>query len=330
MKTLSLSIFAAAAACGFASAQTAFTTPVGYVSLGNTTGVNAVPANTDVAVSVPLLREAEFTGVISSTTANTITLAGTPWVDGQWASPGTPYLVTITSGAENGFTALVTANNTSTLTVSPVTSGNLASATGSIQIHKAWTLISLLPSGTVPTGTRVLAYSGTVVGENLAANLVYVWTGTQWTQLVGGSGLANSTILYPGEAFIVRAAASPVPKLVIAGTVPVSNSRLDIVKLAAPNQDNRVAFISPVDEVIGQSGLGLLAFNNETTGINKAANEVLVWTGSAWTGLVGVSGNQTNTYTLKAGRGYVYRRVASAPSASVVDWNNQPSFLPLP
>ena len=69
MKThITYSLLAAAAACGMAfGAETAYTTPVGYVSLAvGSAGGNAVPANSDVAVSIPLDRTVEFSGTVAS------------------------------------------------------------------------------------------------------------------------------------------------------------------------------------------------------------------------------------------------------------------------
>ena len=62
-KFISYSILAATAASGMAFGQTAYTTPVGYVSLGN---AGAVPAHTDMSVAIPLQRPAEWSGTVSS------------------------------------------------------------------------------------------------------------------------------------------------------------------------------------------------------------------------------------------------------------------------
>lgn len=329
-KALLVTLAATATSFGQTEAKT---TPVGYVSLGNTSGGSAVPANTDVSVSVPLENPTEFSGAISSATSTTITVSGTPaWSSNQWSSnAATPYHVAIADGTQKGLLGLITGNTADTLTVTFVNGGTLGSipAASGIKIFKAWTLKTLLPS--VPVGTRVLAFSGNVAGENLASDLQYVYSGTAWLQTVGGSGNADNAILYPGESFIIRTGNNPITSLVISGEVPTFSHRIDLVKLASATQDNRVAFFSPVDVVIGQSGLGftpgdrLLVFDNTSTGQNKSASIILVWNGSDWIGLAGVSGSQGSTFKLKAGQGYVYRRASTAP-VGVVDWKSDQPY----
>jgi uncharacterized protein (TIGR02597 family) len=345
MKTKLYSLIAATAVCGLASAaETAYTTPVGYVTLGDTTvGQPAIKANTDVSVSVPLHRSTEYAGEVASTTASTITVSGTPaWTVDQWA-PGaaSPYLVSVNSGTENGFSGLITSNTADTLTVTAITGGDLTNvvATDTIQIYKAWTLITLFPAGSVTPGVRVLAYSGTAVGINLAPNLAYVWTGNVWQQVTGApGGVQDDAIIHTGESFVIRTIGDEVASLTATGEVPTFDSRTDIGKLAVGvAQDTRLSYVSPVSEVIGVSGLitsgatpgdRVLAFDNNAAGINKAPSIVLVWTGTIWQGLAGVAGDQTNTFTFDGGQGYVFRRLAAAP-VGVVDWQDEQSYNPL-
>ncbi|RYZ91426.1 MAG: TIGR02597 family protein [Proteobacteria bacterium] len=342
MKTYTYALLAAAAATGMALGQTAYTTPVGYVALGDTTaGQPAVKANTDVAIGIPLNRPTEYAGAISGTTATTITLGGTPaFTANQWA-PGaaTPYLVSIKSGTEGGFIGLITANTADTLTVTAVTGGSLVApnvaAGDKVQIYKAWTLSSFLPVGSVPNGTRLLAYFGTTAGVNLAPNATYQYS-TSTTNWTNGPTVSNNVILYPGESYVLRSpSAAAITSLSVAGEVPVANSRVYIDKLNPTlGQDTRIAYIGAGEEIIGNSGLvaalglvtgdRLLAFNNSSAGLNKAPNETLQWNGTNW---VNGPTTVTTTYTLKAGRGYVFRRAATAPVGSL-DWKDTPTYVP--
>ena len=337
MKTyLPYSLILAAAASGMAfGAETAYTTPVGYVTLGDdTAGQPAIKASTDVAVSIPLIRSTDYAGAVSGTSNSTISLAGTPaWATNQWA-PGaaTPYLVAVNSGAENGFVGLITANSADTLTVTPVTGGSLTNvvAADTVKIYKAWTLISLFPSGTFPAGVRVFAFSGVFAGTNLAADLNFLWNGTNWTK----SGVvSNDTIFYPGESFFIRTLATQVATLTLTGEIPTANSRTYIDKVTAGvAQDTRVGYVSPVDELIGSSGLStnltpgdrLFSFNNSAAGTNKAATDNVLWNGTNWT-LSGVT--VSATYALKGGKGYFVRRLANAPVGSG-DWVDKQSYRP--
>lgn len=344
MKTYTYSLLLAAAATGMAFGQTAYTTPVGYVALGDTTvGQPAVKANTDVAISLPLNRPTEYAGAVSATTSTTITLAGTPaFTANQWA-PGaaTPYLVTIKSGTENGFIGLITSNTVDTLTVTAVTAGSLVApnvaAGDTVQISKAWTLSAFLPVGSVPNGTRLLVYNGTSSGVNLAPNTTYSYnsTTTNWTV---GPTISNNVILYPGESYVLRSpAALSIATLVVSGEVPIGNSRTFIDKITAGvGQDTRLSYFGAGEEIIGDSGLGaslglvsgdrLLAFNNSAAGLNKSPNETLTYTAGTNTWAIGPN-NVTSTYTLKAGRGYVIRRAAAAPVGSL-DWKDTQTYVP--
>ena len=334
MKTyIPYSLLAALAACGMASgASTAYTTPVGYVSLGDTAGANAVAANTDSMISVPLARPAEYAGTVASVGANTLTVSGTPsWTTNQFTS--VPYCLVVKSGAQKGLFAVITANTVDTLTLT-VTTGVLSGvvAADQVVIAKCWTLGSFLPIAGIPTGTTLLAYNGTTPGINLAANLIYTKGPSNWIQTFGGSGDATNHILYPGESFILRTGANPVPSLVISGEVPTWNSRTSINKLTATGtgQDNRISYFSPVGEALSLSSIpastgdALLIFNNVAIGKNKAASAIITKGPTSWVGTFGLSGNQ-DAYQLIGGVGYVYRRAASAPAGSL-DWNDAQGY----
>jgi len=159
MKPLTYSLIAAALACGFAAAQTtAYTTPVGYVSLGDTTaGQPAVKANTDVFISIPLLNSATYAGTVASIAGNTITLSGTPgFTAGQFATPATPYYAMIESGAKAGQISIVSANGTGDVTVALQTGETLESivAGDQITLRKAWTVRGFM-GATLPAGVSL-------------------------------------------------------------------------------------------------------------------------------------------------------------------------------
>lgn len=339
MKTLiPLTALAALAAAGLSYAQestAAYSKPSGYITLGNPDGNEAtpdVPANSEVTVSISLDRPTEYAGVISAINGSQISFTTPGFTDSGFADPAVPYQILVTSGDEIGFRALISANNTTSVSVSAVIAGDLAglSVGDKVAISKTWTLKTFFPT-TFPVGTRVLAFSGTTAGENLASGLQYVWNGSDWLQLVGGSGIQSNAILYHGESFIVQTGSTAITNFVVTGVVPTTPGRVNISKLAAGSQDNRIAITSPVDQPIIESGLGftpgdrLLAFNSTSTGKNKAANVTLVWNGASWIGLSGVSGNQ-DQYLLKAGVGYVYKRVSTAPTGDV-DWVQTQSYL---
>ncbi len=334
MKPYTYAFLAAAAACGLASAaETAYTTPVGYVSLGDTTPSEpAVKGNTDVLVSIPLERPAVFQGVSSSISGSTFNFTGTSLGD----LTTTPHVVKIQSGAKSGLTGLITANTATSVTISVPSGETLTGvlSTDSISIRPAWTLASVFGTG-LPAGTQILAFSGSSPGINLGADLLYEFDGSDW--LDGFTfDVANSVVLYPGESLFVRNnGATPIASMVVSGEVPSTNSRVVVSNLApGTGQDNFVTIVSAVGEKIGESSLGAIAsagdqvfeYDNSAAGINKSASYLVEWDGANW--LDGFTFDIVDTtFSLQAGKGYIVRRAAGAPGGDVV-WSDQPSYVP--
>lgn len=335
MKTkISFSLLLAAAASGLAFGQTAFTTPVGYVSLaiGNAAGP-AVPANSDVSVSLPLDRSTEFVGLISSVAGNVITVSGTGL--GAFSDPTNPHVAKIASGAKNGLTGAISSNTSNTLTIMLPAGDTLTGvvAGDSISVHKAWTPKSIF-SVNPPAQTQILAYSGSSSGINIGVDLIYEFDGTAWID-TGSFESADNAIIYQGEGFTVRnSSASAISSIVVSGNVTRSNNRTVISKLAPIGQDNVLGYTGSVGEIIGSSGLSslavsgdqILAVDNAGTGQNKGASTIIEYDGAAWID-TGSFEDVTNTFRLEAGVGYIYRRSASAPSGDVI-WSDQPSYVP--
>ncbi len=325
------SILAAALACGMAQAVTSYTTPVGYVSLGDTTvGQPAIKANTDVLVSLPLDRAPVFQGVSSSISGSTINFTGTSFGD----LTTTPHVAKIEGGTKSGLTGLITVNTGTSITVQLPTGESLTGVTASngISIRPAWTLATAFGT-TLPAGTQLLAFSGTSSGINLSADLLYEFDGTDW--LDGFTfDPANNVVVYPGESIFVRNnSASAITSLVVTGEVSTSNSRVLISNLApGTGQDNYISFISPVDEAIGLSALGSIAtpgdqvfeFDNNAAGINKSASYIVEWDGTNW--LDGFTFDIVDTtFNFQGGKGYIVRRSAGAPGGDTV-WSNLATY----
>ena len=308
---------------------TAKTTPVGYVTLAP----GGVPANSDVFLSAPLDNPAKFVGTVSSITAgNEINVSGVPGFTGvQWYE--LPHVVKIKSGSKNGFYALITSNDSDTLTISLPAGQNLTGVTAgdSVEIQQAWTASSFFSGTTIPADTELYFYTGTTAGFNIAADFLFVNDGSGW--LDGVSGAPSNPIIYPGEAFILRnVTASPIPEIVVNGVVPVSGLTNVVKNFAAGQQDLPFGIYSPVNQTLVQSGLTAIAvpddeiyfYDNTASGVNKAASSAIVFDGTDW--LDTVSGAPTSpTFVIKAGEGFFYRRAAGSPEAS---WTISPSYIP--
>lgn len=340
MKPYTYSILAALFACGMAhGAATAYTTPVGYVSLGDTTiGQPAIKANTDVAASVPLLNSAEYAGTISSVSGSVITLSGTP---GLTASPaagsfaptsGIPYIIQIKSGARIGLVAMVTANTSNTITVAVQPGDNLTGVTNGdqISVRKATTVSNLFAGSPVPAGTQVLGFSGAVPGINLAADLIYEFDGTDWID-TNSFDIANNVVLYPGESFVIRnQSASPINSIVVSGEVNATNFRT-VLPASGVQQDIAFSYFTASGEVIGTSGLGgvstsgdqILVTDNNAAGQNKAASLIIEFDGSAWIDTNSFDDVST-TFKFQPGVGYFLRSGAAGDRI----YSDQPDYVP--
>ena len=304
---------------------TATTTPVGYVSLGNN---GNVPANTDVTLSIPLLKSAVYTGQVSSVTGNSIDLAGTPSLPSYTT---TPHVLVVENNTKSGVIGLNTSNDVDTVAVSLQAGQSLTglAANDTITIRPAWTVLNLLGSS-LPVGTQLQAWSGSGEGIVLAPDLIFEWDGTNWVD-TNSFEPADDSVLYPGEGFFLRSI-DAISNLVISGEVPTAKHNIVLSGNSTPSigQDNVISYFSPVGEVIGNSGAGfdagdqILYYNNAATGTVKAPN-VLEYDGTDWVDTDSFE-PVTTTFVLQGGQAYVYRRSAQAPSASQA-WSDQQSYV---
>lgn len=323
------------------AAQTVFTQSAGYVKIGNTTaGENAIPANTDYRISVPFDTKKEFVGTVSSTSATEITVDGNPgFATDQWSIiSGIPYQARISNGDEEGLWAVVVSNTADTLSVI-VEVGDLTNVQpgDGLEILPCWTVASLFADQEIPPGTQILLFSGNLPGENISSDTILVWNGTNWLFLLGRPEdapdlIADDLVIHPGESFILRTLANPIANLALFGTVPSTRHRIVVSKLdASLPQDSTIGYFGPVPEPIGDSNLGfnpgdqLLVFDNLNPGTNQSASRILVFSGSTWLGLIGISGDVSDSFMLEPGAGYILRQPSIAPAVDT-EWRDVQSF----
>ncbi len=330
MKThLSYSLILAAAASGIAfGAETAYTSPVGYVSLGN---AGSVPANTDMSLAIPLERASEWTGTVASVSGNVITLTGTPgFAVNQWVNSVTPYVVKMGSGTKNGQISLVTVSSANTVTVALQDTDTLSGIVSgdSVSIRKAWTIGSFFSGNTLPNNIEVSLFNGAAGTDNAPDKIYYYFAGVWYD--ASDDSVATSVVLYPNEGFRLRNTTNAaITNLVVSGEVPRNNSRIFIAG-AAGVQDTRISFFSAVDEPIASSGLGvsdndqLLSYSVTATGTDNAPSAIYYKFGPSWYDASDDS-DVTSTLKLKAGVGYVYR--AAAGTATTTS-SNTPDYVP--
>ena len=321
---------------GSLNAQEVFTNPVGFVRLGNTTaGEPAVQADTDVYLTIPLERKLEAAGTVGSVTADSITLENSPsWANDQWLAPsdgGAPYFVTVSSGTENGLRALITGNDSDTLTVEPLTPGDLSNVSvgDALEVRKFWTLGSFFASSNLPNGTEVFLYDETEVGVNQSPEVIYIFGNGNWFVNGGEFEPSNDVLLHSGETFVLRSSSSEIQSLVTFGDVATSNLRVTIQK-DAPTEDEDlfVASMSPVPVLVSDSGLPVQNgdelfqyVSSSTSGTNPSPSIIYIFGNGQWfinggldTAQENLFTNVTSTLTFDPGAGYILRRSASSPT----------------
>lgn len=225
----------------------------------------SLPHGVTSYLSLPLTREATYTGAVASVTANTISVddAPAPFTT-SLATAAAPYFVKFLSGSEAGRVLLVDANTTNTLTLDTTdhTTGSAVALTATgfsvetgdtFEIFPGDTLASVFGTGVagsplVLTGGTTLTVADevalyTTVG---AAAKVYFFNTVSGFWEASGTAVnalgqaaaasklnANDTIIYPYSAFAVtRRANHPDTSLVLLGRITPVNASTKTVSRA--------------------------------------------------------------------------------------------------
>lgn len=353
MKPYTYSLLAAAFACGMAQgAATAYTTPVGYVTL-------EVPASGDTNIGQPLQRPSTFAAAASSVVADTVGISTSALTVNQfvYSPPGQPnsYYLRITSGALAGRTFEVLSNTVNSITVDTDLQALGFASSNTFSITPYWTLGTLFPAGAgVGASTDELEpvafvsfvdYSA--VGANKSAAATYFYyqgaalNGDGWYNNDNtAAGKQDNLTLEPFQIAIVRNLEATAKEVVVTGTVPSTGTESLVFGKTSVN-DSYFAIQMPIDVTLGQSGLiasgavttstdelepvDLVSTYDETASqFNKAAAKTYFhYTG---VGLSGTgwydndntaAGIQDNVISLKAGRQILIRKSAVVSPSTI-------------
>jgi uncharacterized protein (TIGR02597 family) len=366
MKTyLSYSFILAAAACSLATGQTAYTTPVGYVSQ------TCLPAS-DTIVGIPIKVATAGAGALSAapnTSATPgfaiISLSGSPGFTVN--SFQNTYYAKFTSGISNGKFYVITANSSSGLTLD-LNGDTLAASTGdTVIITKLWTLGELfVPSASttlaattgnaivastsgIPAGrrTEVLLPDTTTAGINLASSGTFFIYNGAWRKV--GQPITNSydTIqLWPDNDFIIRhpSTVTAATTYTASGEVDSTNFVVALTTRAASKQDNFIGLPRPIDVSLNGLALGgtsafltsasgipsgrrdeLLVFNNSVASKNKAPSATYFYYNGAWRKSGSVVTTDFGTSLITSGSGFIIRKY-QVTGGPTQFWNNTPSY----
>lgn len=313
MKTyIPYSILLAVAATGLSqAAETAYTTPVGYVTIPLPGKATASAANRLQIASQQLLPSGAtaFAGKAESFSGNVLTDAEGSWAAGSYVNATPPtgfsnysHLVEITSGPLTGTFSWITASGANTITTYDNISA--AGANASYRVVKAFTVGSLF--GAVPTAAVLGGGASAATADNFQVynSSTNTYTtfyykssgavgGTGWRTSASNSLDVSSVAIHPTDSgLVITRKQVGDGSLVIAGDVKTGATDVVIRGRAGTGPTNNTLNIVqapiPVDQLtLGASGL---------------------YTGSATTGLLGgasaaVADNvlifnaATNTYT---------------------------------
>ncbi|KAB2637827.1 MAG: TIGR02597 family protein [Verrucomicrobia bacterium] len=349
---LTYALILAAAASGLASAQTAYTTPVGYVT-------QTILQNSDTYVGLPLHQAVAYADAASAVTGSVVTItSATPLTASQFA--GTYYLK-FTSGTALGMWFPVTANTTTTITLNLNGATLSAAAPDTFEVIPFWTLKTLFDptvSTTDPTTTAnaIVASTSTLAGgrrtqllvpdlvtagTNLSAASVYYAHSGLWKQPGQGNTDFGNTQLWPDTYFILRHPSTVTSNTAytISGSVDMAAFNVNLATQAATAQDVAVALPRPVDVTLNQLNLGgttafmnststlaggrrdqLLVFDNTVTAQNKSSAAIYYYHAGLWK-QPGQGNTDFGTNTIKAGTGFIIRKYQSGTGATSL-WNH--------
>jgi len=351
---LTYSLILAAAASGYAfGAATAYTTPVGYVTL-------AVPANSDTTIAPSLsqapLLQAASTGIAGDVITVAATGAATDAFINALPDTNSKTYVLVRTGPLAGLRFPVTANSATTVTVnggatSLATQGFVSG--NEIAVVPYWTLNTLFPAGAgvgqsndIFNASSFVMFSDQVgVGGNRGSAALYFYNDGTDGNDAGWydndnvfNGLQNTVALDPAVLLTVRSSpTSSLSSVTITGTVPATALATTILTAAVDN-DEYLASPFPVDTTLDQSGLAsvinhatdifspaelLFVYPDEASGGNKGASATYFYFAgdidnvAGWYDNDNVFNGVVTASVLKAGRCFTLRKAAGTPGRAV-------------
>lgn len=322
MKTILYSLLAAAA-CGMALGQTAYTNPVGYVS-------QQCKGNSDTIVAIPLRKSSAFAGTLSAA-PDTITTPGSAIL----SLSGTPNLVvnafagsyyakfkkSSPAAAGDGQWFSITANAAASLTVNLNGAAISAVSGAALEVIKYWTLNELIDPALsttdyTTTGNVMMASTSELSGGrrtqllipnligngvNLSPTTTYYVNAGIWKKNAAGSTNFGIDQLWPDTYFIIRHPSQVLTHTTFTATGEVEPTDINVGlrTQALVSQDNYVGIPRPVDTTLNALNLGgTAAFLTSTSELSGGRrDQLLVYNNAA----VGKNKAPSVTYYYNAG-----------------------------
>ena len=332
---------------------TAASDPVGFTT-------TSLLGASDTLISIPFTRPPEFTGAISTATGTTITAAGTPgWAVNQFQYLSSPtqhnhYYALIGGGGSSnpkeGHFYPITANGTTTLTVTTTGANDLTGITANTQVTiiPYWTLATAFPAGDANvsfTPTSSTASYKTQIeipddsGPTISYSTVYYFDGgtSKWRVENIADPDRGDDQLSPDSFFVVRNQNSaPTLPLTALGSVLMKKFSAPLMTSLSGAYENAVTMLRPIDVPLNATGLKpsdgsfiandqLLVFDNTVAAINKtpAATyfyNTAVGNSGGWR-LTGDGVNDHGSDIIAAGSAMIVRKAQTGGGATAF-WTN--------
>jgi len=228
MKTTYYSILAAAA-CGMAFGETAYTTPVGYI----THTINTVGGDADALTLIgpALIQPNVFTSASSASPAGLNVVSFTVGVP---TNLDATYVLEITSGVNEGWWSTVTSSTATTITTNDAFPANSGAATN-VSVRKHNTVQSFFGENT----------AGLIPSDGISGDEIQILNPDQTltpisyfpADVTGGdadwydlatSAVANDMVIYPGTGVFVKTKRNSNLTFVSTGEVKITDTQVDI------------------------------------------------------------------------------------------------------
>ena len=273
-------------------------------------GINvvAVPAQSDVLVTVPFNQDSEGDFTVSGVTGTGVTVAGAPFTAGEFA--GT-HLVRLTSGAAAGLWTTITANTTGELTLDDADVLALIAATDAFTVYPHQTVGSIMQDRlrniSFVSGTQILLFDNDAASQNKGSSATLTFITFPITTWSGAQGV--DTILAPESLFVLRNSSNQALNFVTTGNVPTHP--VSHLIPAGATKDILIGSGYPVDTTVGKTNFEgvaqrqILKFDNTAAGQNKGSSSTLTFITFPINGWTGGAGDQE---ALSPSEGFIFRQ----------------------
>ncbi len=318
------------------------------------------PAASDTIVSVPFHRTPRWAGRVLAAPSNQggnvfrISLKDSPSFAADELTANRHLLYCRDAAGPEGrhFTIVAHGANSIDVSAGPADLSGLTTDS-QVSVIPAWTLDTLFPAATQTTlhastgplatqrASELLFFDATTAGTSLAPTRRFYVTSSGWFE-VGSFGAAGSTVIAPGQSFIIRhpagvAATTFLPNQQVYGgkvtlPIPVANGKARDTMLSLPRPVLLTLaqldfapgdFVESASTSPGDRKDQLLVFDNSQAERNKLPAAIYYRSGGQW--LRDGTNAVSNSVTIEPSAGLLLRKAAGGAD-SVVLWKNAPTY----